>query len=367
MPLINRGSLGAEFLDLTSMKLLRQPEPQYPYAQLWKMALNAGLEKVSGSLGWRTPEIGVDGAGYPEADADRLILDDPIYRDTIVVVPELGNGYVGHTVRMNRPLFANTTYTLASREINPNNAISTLPINVGSEQVSITLKMFGGPYDQTNGNVAPYGVTRFDAKRSMHSLSELVGAQLQRDFDRSIDSFVGMLLNAGASTIWTNGYTSDTQFQGNGTKAEAPFDWASISALERQFDVANVPTFADGYRGLMVSPVAVEQLKQDANFLRSAEYMPPINPILAKSYYKTVGRIHLFKSTTLPTTVNGNGTTVYTAQGFAPGVIGSGIGDMPRVAKSANDNFGEWALVAWLMYAGFALFDNRFAINIHHD
>src|ERR1019366_8457446 len=186
MPFVSRSSLGAEFQDLTSKRLLRQPEPQYLYAQLWKMALNASFEKESGSLGWRAPEIGTPGAPYSSADQDRAIFEDPIYKETFINVNDLGQNPNGHVIRINRPLFANTTYTMASREIDNATLISTTPINLGSEQVSVTTKRFAGPYDQVNGNVAPFGVDRFDANKSVHSVAEMVGAQLQRDFDRSI-------------------------------------------------------------------------------------------------------------------------------------------------------------------------------------
>src|SRR5689334_1779225 len=147
MPLVARASLGQEFEDRTSPKLLRQPEPQYLYAILWKMALNVAFARESGNLNWRQPEVGTGGVGYPEADADRLALADPIYSDTFVNVSEL-NERLGHTIRINRPLFANTTYTQTSREIANGTLISTTPINFGSEQVSVTTKRWGGPYDQ---------------------------------------------------------------------------------------------------------------------------------------------------------------------------------------------------------------------------
>src|SRR5258708_949493 len=123
MPLINRATLGAEFFDITSARMLAQPEPQYIYAMLWKMALAAALTTASG-IAFRG-SIGNEGAPYPNLAANQVgLFEDPIYASTITVVPELDN-VPGHTVRINRPKFANTTYTQASREIPMGTSIST--------------------------------------------------------------------------------------------------------------------------------------------------------------------------------------------------------------------------------------------------
>jgi len=361
MPFINRASLGAEFYDITSATMLLQPEPQYLYAQLWKMALNASLSQQPAGIGFRA-NAGTHGLPYPAAEDSRLIFEDPIYNAAFVNVAELGNG-PGHTVRLNRPAFANTTYTAASREIPSGSTISTTPINVASEQVSITLKRFGGPYDQVNGNVAPFGVDRFDASLPVHKIAAIVGMQMQRDFDKTIDGFVGTLLGLGANTLWPNGYTVDTQF--SNANGDGPMSYSMINQTERKLDDLNIPVFADGYRTMVMPPLAIQQLKDDPQFARYSELHPPINPVLAKTYYRTVGRMHIFKSTSLPTTTNGSSGTVQISHAFGPGVLGSGVGEMPHTVASTADNYGESALVIWLMYGGFQVMDNRFCVVVH--
>lgn len=358
MPLINRATLGAEFFDITSAKLLAQPEPQYIYATLWKMALAAALTMASG-ISFRG-DIGSQGAPYASPEKDRAVFEDPIYQNAITVVPELGN-VPGHTVRLNRPKFANSTYTQASREIPMGVSISTTPINIESEQVSITLKRFGGPY--SGGAVAPYGVDRFDAGRSIHSLASAVGTHLVRDFDRTIENFIAVLMGLASSTLYPSGYTATTDFSDTG--ADGPMSMKLLSRIETAMDLANLPTFADGYRAVVTHPLAIEQLKDDPQFARYSEFHPPVNPILARGYYKSVGRLHLFKSTTLPTTTNGSAGTVYETHAFAPGVIGSALGEMPRTATSTADNYGEWALVIWLAYLAFQNLDNRFCVKVY--
>ena len=360
MPLVNRATLGAEFFDITSARLLVQPEPQYLYALLWKMALAANLSMASG-IAFRG-EIGNKGAPYKTAEDNRVgLFEDPVYASAINVVTELGN-VPGHTVRINRPKFANTTYTQASREIAMGTSISTSPINIESEQVSVSIKRFGGPFDQANGRVAPFGVDRFDAGRSVHSLGSAVGEHLQRDFDRTIESFIGVLMGLASTTLYPSGYLANTDFSDLG--ADGPMSMKLLSRIETAMDIALLPTFSDGFRCVVTHPLAIEQLKDDPQFARYSEFNAPVNPLLRATYYKSVGRTHIFKSTTLPTTTNGGAGILYETHAFAPGVIGSAIGEMPRTANSTADNYGEWALVIWLMYAAFQNLDNRFCVKV---
>lgn len=360
MPLVSRASLGAEFYDVTSARLLAQPEPQYLYAMLWKMALAAALTMASG-ISFRG-DIGQKGDAYIDPMRDRLMLEDPLYSSAITVIPELDNA-PGHTVRINRPQYATTTYTQASREIAMGNSISTTPINIASEQVSVTIKRFGGPYDQGNTRVAPFGVDRFDAGRSVHSLASAVGTQLSRDFDRTLDGFISTLMGLASTSLYPTGYAANTDFSDQG--GDGPMSYKILNRLETTMDNANLPTFADGYRVFVTTPLAIEQLKDDPQFARYSEFHAPVNPVLKASYYKSIGRTHIFKSTTLPTITNGGAGTVYQSHAFVPGVIGSAVGEMPRTATSTADNFGEWALVIWLLYAAFQNLDSRFCVNVY--
>ena len=115
MPVISRASLPEEFFDITSAMLLIQPEPQYMYAQMWKSALGAALPQPAG-LGLPGRQLLQTGAAVPPIESMRLVLDDAVSSQTIKVVPELGAG-VGHTVRINRPFYTDSTYTLTSRTI----------------------------------------------------------------------------------------------------------------------------------------------------------------------------------------------------------------------------------------------------------
>lgn len=357
MPLINRASLPTEFFDITSPELLVAPEPQYMFAQLWKLALSASFDS-SGSFGRADP--GGAGAAVPGVDAMRLMLDDGIASSAIKVVAELGKG-PGHTVKINRPSFADTTYTLASRTVESGANISTTPINISNEQVAITLKRLVGPYDQANSRVAPFGLDRFDAGLSVHQLKGLVGHHLKRDFDKVIESILTGLLDTASTVVRPGNYTADNDFV---TAATGPMDYAVIAKTERVMDEANIPVFGNGRRMLVLTPRQLEGLKDDSQFARYAEDHAPHNPILNASYYKTVGRFDVYTSSSLSRINNSSSVEVQRGVAFGPGALGSGMGDLPRVAFANEDNFGESALVVWILYAGFSLLDNRFCVSV---
>jgi hypothetical protein len=357
MPLINRASLPTEFFDITSDSLLVQPEPQYMFAQLWKLALGAALGSP-GALG--RGAVGENGAPVPDVDAMRLMLDDGLAASTIKVVPELGKS-PGHTVKINRPFFEDTTYTAASREVASGSTISTSPIDISNEQVALTIKRFVGPYDQANARPAPYGLDRFDASMSVHKLAGLVGHHLKRDFDKFVDSSLISLLDSASTIVRPGALASDDAILDAGA---APCDLATIAATERALDDANIPVFPNGRRILVLTPRQIESLKLDSDFARLAESHAPWNPILAQSYYKSIGGFDVYKSNSLRKVANTSSVPVQRGVAFGPGVLGSGVGEMPRVAFANEDNFGESALVVWILYAAFSLLDNRFAVSV---
>lgn len=362
MPDINRATLPEEFFDVTSAGLLIEPEPQYLHAALLKMSLAASLD-VGSMLGLMVPgrEFGTKGAPYADAEAGRLLLSpDGLYDQTVHVVTELGKT-PGHTVRLNRPSYTNTTYTFASREVGQNVTIATTPTTVDSDQIPVTLKRYAGPLDPVTGAVAPYGVDRFDGSVMLHRPAMIVGHNLKRDFDRTLDTFGVTLLDSGASIVRPAGFAADDD---HAVAGDGPMSYAVMLSAERTLDDLNVPTFANGKRVMVLHPRQAEQLSSDAQFNRLAVFQQDFNPLFRGTYWRSVGQWDLFKSTRLTSVNNSSGVQVFRGQAFAPGAIGAGIGEMPRTAYNTQDNYGERALVIWLLYAGFATLDNRFIASI---
>lgn len=355
---INRATYPSEFYDRTSAGLLVAPEPQYLHAMLWKMAFATALD-IGNGVGI-SPDRAVVGAGapYPGPEGDRLMLADPIYAEAIRVVPEIGKG-VGHTVRINRPAYTNSTYTLASREIT--GTISTTPVDLHGTQTDLTLKKYGGPYSSA---VQPLAIDKLDATLSVHNLVDRVGRELKRDFDRTLDKFMIALFDATTNTVVRPGtQTADTDALVAG---DSPFDCDVFFRAELALDEANIPYFANGRRVAVLHPRQINQLKSDTQFARYAQFHnapdPTLNPLLSPAFFARLGKTDIFLSNTLTTAAST--TTMYYGQMFGPGMVGSGVGRMPEVVTSTADNYGESALLIWIMYAAFATLDGSFGVRI---
>jgi N4-gp56 family major capsid protein len=286
------------------------------------------------------------------------MMADPIWGEACTFVAELGKG-VGHTIKINRPVFANTTYTEASRIVATGAQISTTPIDVSSEQVSITLKRYAGPYDQSNSRVAPLAIDKLDARLPVHSLVKMTGKHLKRDFDRTLDAIGVALADLCTTVVRPAGFSNDSD---STVAGDAPMDFETLSRVQSSLDSSNIPMFANGRRVLVCHPRQIQQLQSDLAFQRLASFdRTDVNPLF-KSWVARVGNLDIFQSNTLLT--NASTVTIYKAQAFGPGMLGCGASDMPRTAYSTSDNYGEQSLVIWLWYAGFANLDQRFGVSV---
>jgi hypothetical protein len=264
-------------------------------------------------------------------------------------------------VRINRPVFTDTTYSQASREVPNGTTISTTPVNVTEEQVSVMLRRFFGPYDAANTRVAPYGVDRFDASMPVHKIGSIVGKNLKRDRDKFLDTVGVLLIDAAANVIYPTGMSADNDATAVGSY---PMDFETIGRVEKKFDDLGIPYFANGRRVMILTTQQINDLKNDTQFAKLAEFHPPVNPVLSKSYYKTLGAFDIYKSTTLRKVNNGSSVPIQYGQAFGPGMVGIGASRLAECVTSTADNFGEHALVGWIAYEGFQVLDNRFGISV---
>lgn len=355
---INQVSLPENFYDITSPLLLTQPEPQYLYAQMFMAAMGLSLNPEA-ALGLDGRQITGDGAAYSTAERDRLMMANPLMSGVVAASFDF-NGLPGSTVRVNRPQFADTTYTQASREIGLNTSISTQPINAGSEQTSLTLKRFAGPYDQANARVAPFGIDRFSASMGIHNLSTFVGTHLKRDFHKWLDAVHVTLLDTAAVAVRPSGMNADDDATVAG---QFPMDYDTLNRAELAADNANLPVFPDGHRLLVLTPTQCAQLKLDSDYMELSRNHPEYNGLFPQ-YVGSINKLHIFKSNTLNTAGNSSQIPIHKGHLLAPGVLLGGMGGTPRVAPSTDDNYGEVAKVIWLAYLAFGLADNRFCISV---
>lgn len=366
----SRGTLPAEFYDVTSRLLLKQPEAQHFYYLLLSTALGASFAADNTEvlpLAGREIVTGGD-PNYINLDEMQLELEPSFdYSDTFEVDTSFkqapgGMWQPGHTVRMNRPRFTDSSYTFASREISTGKVISKTPIAVGSDQTELTIKRYGGPYDVASGEIRPFSINRLDAQRSVHSLAAVRKLHFTRDYHKTLDAFGVQLLDtvATGNVFWAAGMTDD-----NSAVAvnDFPFSYELLTRMKLRLDDTNIPVFPNGKRPCVVSPLQAQQLGRDPEFQRLAVFAPPKNPLLAASYYKSVLNIDIFQSTTLTRAANVNSIKIHYAQMFGPGAIGAAPGNMPEVATNSDDNYGEDVLAIWKQYFALGVLDDRFSVS----
>jgi len=360
---ITHASFTENFYNVTSSTLLAQPEPQYPYAKMFLSALATDLPAAGDSDAQVGRSFVDPGAAYASADRDRLNLIDPQMVGYLnqVVIPKVDFlGLPGSMVRFNRPLFADTTYTTASRKIGLNTTISTQTITAGSEQVSLELERFAGPYDQTNSRVAPFGIDALSAQMGIHKLTSYVGTHLKRDFHKFIDSVQVALLDTASTVVRPAGMSADNDATVAG---QFRLDYDTLNRAELAADNASLPTFSDGYRIFVGTPTQLSQLKTDADYIELSKVHPTMNALFP-DYVASIGKLHIFKSVSLNQSVNGSSIPIHKGHLIAPGALLGGMGKPPRVAPSTDDNFGEVAKMIWVAYLAFGLADNRFVISV---
>jgi hypothetical protein len=351
-----RAAVPAEFYDKTTDMLLAQPEPQYLYAMLFLSAMGLSLNPEA-SMGLPGRAITGVGGAYVPADRDRLMLSNPLMNSLIAAKFDF-NAAPGSTIRINRPVFANTTYTESSRRITT--SISTTPITIGSQQTNLQLFKYGGPYDQSNSRVAPYGINAFDANMGVHNAVSMHGTHLVRDFHRFIDAVEVSLLDLAATVVRPSGMLTDNTPT---TAGSFPMTLAVINDVEAQMDTANLPTFADGFRALVLTPVQLQQLKNDGQYKKASQFFPEYN-ILFPQYVKSVGKFHIFRGNTNTVSANSSSINIHYGHAISPGVLLGGMGRRPRIMPATDDDYGENVKVVWLADLAFGLANNSFVYSV---
>ncbi len=351
---IQRATLPENYIDWASSTLLCQPEPQYLFAQLFLSAIGSALPVPAG--------LGLDGrqvpsAGAPAAafDRDQLMLAQGLPSSLFALGVDF-NKKSGGTVKINRPLFTNTTYTLASRKINSGQAISTTAMDIGSEQTHLTLERYAGPYSST---VQPLAIEAFDANMGLNSAPSIACMQLKRDFHKFLDA-VHVTLGGSGTAVYPDGMTAVNDAT---TAGSFPMSLEQLSRTEALMDIANLPTLGDGKRVYVMTPKQWKDLKHDPEYAFASQNQTAFNTLYS-SYVGTVGKFHLFVSNSLLTTTNSSSVAVQYGIAMAPGGFMGGMGRAPSVRTSTSDNYGEHVLMVWLADLAFGIADSRFFYSV---
>ena len=376
----SRIQLPAEFFDRTSEVVLRTPLPQFLYAKLlYAAAARAELMRVGPeaftSMG-RGPSS--QGAAYPDPSSMELALasGDAIRSDAVVVTEELATG-PGHTIRMNRPVFSGGGYTFASRQFAAGQKLSLVPIGLTDEQVSITVQRYSGPMASSGTTPQPYTISRMDSQRSVHSLAERVGAALRYDRNAFLDGAFAALFDSSGLAYVYPGDAADSITTDAGawpvapSGSSRPFDLETVLRMEQRLHDAKIPGFNNGRYMLFATPKQIRQLKSDPQYRGQSAFLPEKN-LLADggSGVLVVNEgveVYACQSNTVDTSTVA-GVSINHAVMFGPGMIGYAPAvEGVRVARAAEDNYGEDALVQWIAYEGAAVLDNRFCVSGRSD
>lgn len=363
----SRVELPTEFFDITSSMMLRQPEPEYLFAKmLFAGATRAELMQTDAEAVLARGDRGAprSGASVAPFSDHQLAIAQTIWSQAFAVVPELGQAGIGHTIKINRPVFTSTTYTEASRRIAAAAAISTTAIPISGEQVSITIQRYAGPYSSTASAVAPYSINRLDAKRAVHNLVELHGVHLARDRYKFVDYVLNAKLDVAPSAqiIRAGNLAADSAFPATG---EQPLDLETLFRAEQALKDAYIPRFPDGSYLCVVTPRQMRQLKLDPDFRGLAVFQSNQNPLEIATVAKVGAGITLTESSTLTVdTSTVSGAYIQHGLMFGPGAVGYGIDESVRVAYANEDNYGEDAKCVWIAYEGYETLDNRFVAAV---
>lgn len=360
MSFFNRASNPENFFDVTEAKLLRQPEPEYFFGRMFLDAVNASLG-IPSAFGLDGRQAVSNGAAYVNLDSDRLKVAMGMPASMFAVNVDF-TAKPGQTVRVNRPKYTDTIYTLASRQVTSGQVISTTPVNVGEEQVNLTLYRYGGPYDTLNSRVAPFAIESFDANMGVHKANEIIGNNLARDYHKFLDQ-VQSFLGEVADALYPENMTADN----DGTVAgQFPMTLELLNRAEQIQNERFLPRLPDGKRIAVLSSYQIKQLFHDPETLQQSTFHPEFNLLYgAIGYTRSVGGYHIFQCDTIQKPLNSSSVPVHHGMVIAPdGFYMGGMGRKPRVAASTDDNYGEQAKVLWLADLAFGVADKRFAFTL---
>jgi len=369
MSSVSRLSLPPEFTELVTERLLVQPEPDYFWANL-AYASNVAMELRNGdtpilpfgtNLNDTSPKVSQELQRSPQMNA-RWPLASAIFTDLYK------DADANQTVRMNRIVFTDSTYTVASRLVT-RQTISTTGLSISEDQVELTIQRYAGPYGSSA--VQPYQIQSFDiARKPLHSLVSMTGLHLRRDRKKFVDTVVAdSFCTAAPSSAYVypgdfnNSITADSSaFSAQGDR---PLDLETMIRAEEVLKNNKVPTFENGYYAAVISPRQERQLKTASDFMRQVQFLPDRN-IITSRYIGTVGTTDIFVSQTNPTTTTGS-ITVQQGVAFGPGVLGIAVAKGCEAITDPATNFDQYINIIWRADEGYRVLENRNCVSIRSN
>lgn len=374
MSAIWRGSLPANFDSLVASGMLRQPEPQYFFAKLGmaarlkKSAMDAGVSTVQQFV-----SLAGEGAAVPN-ELDQLIrIADERLPDAIFF-NEDDSRTVGDTIRLQRVVFAGGGYSEASRLVHPGALTSEVGQSITTEEVSIALKQFEGPFNTALGKVSPYEIPIFDAKKlnAQKSLIDTVSLQLNRDYMKWLDAVVKEYFFASGNMTLPSGVANAAAFTNGGTKH---FSLQQIADAKRALRNREWSSFQNGRYACIVPTDFQTQMLQDPIWREltrnSQNAEAQKNPVYG--FIGSYQDVDFYEVSNTSLKTYGPGAVVPGALGgtvaasvnlveavlIGPGGVGMVSTGEPKPYFSDSTNFGKRGAVIWRAEHGFQTLDDR--------
>jgi hypothetical protein len=371
---IDRTTLPSFYQDQLSSRVLLPPEPAYVFAQmLFDSVAQAEMQRPAGAVGPNAqrqfagigqPVPGFESSVDPNGGRNFTALTDAIATDFFDAARP------GQSVMVNRMVFADTTYTEASRRVT-RATIGSTNVDLTGEQVSLTIHRYAGPLTGAGGSVGPHVIEEFDLDRENHSVVQRVGTALQRDRVKFVDYVIGDLLVNGAGSS-ARVYAGDPNFALSADASaflaagDRPMDPEMIfRAEEYAAQTLKMSPFGNGRWAAFITPRQERQLKTSSRFEKMVKNFPEKNPIFSQ-YLGTLGRTDLFVTQTAPTTT-ANSLTVQLGVLMGPGAIGYALAKAPNVYADDSTNYGQRVSVIWRADEAFGMLDNRKLVSLRSD
>ena len=380
VPNISRASLPSVFVEAVDGAFLMQPQPQYLGAGLIFMAeASAELTELAIIMPNGMPLQNPGGVGAlapPELGASMLDLTDPLQRASVMLRGEafisrkFPEGKASDTVRFDRLAYTDSTYTRAARDTT-RAAISTTPIGITGEQVTIALKEASGPYSNAAGAVVPFGIEGFDLNMLQKSdVIQRTVTTLRRDRMKYLDAVVWADMVAAPATtsyVYPGDYEQalTTDAAAFLTQGDRAVDMETVQRTGKILAELGIPTFSNGKWMMVLSPKQIVQLKRSVRYNSQAVYVPQHNPLLT-GYVSSIDNFDIFQCATLPTTTTGS-ITVQRGVAFGPGAFAYANVTPCHFEVDNNTNYNRRLNLIWTLIEGSGVVDNRFVVSVRSD
>lgn len=270
---------------------------------------------------------------------------------------------LGDTIELQRyPYFGDVGMSQVQRQLSETNTVGILdPVAITTNNVTLILQEYGGPYNGIADHVAPLGVTEKVARRAQRKLldannpesfvNSIGGDLLKDDYDRWHDrTLCDLYLTSPNST--NPGGAADAAV--TNTDQISTADLATIKErLQNRF----APTWDDGLYMAIVSPRMEKHLRLDDSFRKAVQFGDPRR--LFRGELGIYEGFRFMSSTNLPTeTVNA--LTGHLGIFFGPRAVGFGEALAAQVRRNKTDDYDRFFYLVWITYKAYAALDTRF-------